>query len=771
VGGDSFTYRANDGSLESGLATVLISVTPVNDAPVALDQSVSTPEDTAKAIVLSGSDLDGDAISFGLLDGPSHGSLSGFDPLTGDVLYTPATNYVGGDSFTFRVNDGQLDSAPATVSIEVTPVNDAPVALDDSYSTPEDTLLSVALPGVLGNDSDVDGDGLSAVLVDDVSHGTLSLNGDGSFTYQPQTNYVGGDSFTYRANDGSLESGLATVLISVTPVNDAPEALDQSVSTPEDTAKAIVLSGSDLDGDAISFGLLDGPSHGSLSGFDLDSAPATVSIEVTPVRDPLITPEDGGQYSVFEDGLLEVAAPGLLNGIVNVEGDPLSVVMVSGTTNGVLQVNADGSFTYQPDADYFGMDGFTFLVSDGTTTSGDLSATIQVLPVNDAPMFTAGASPFHQIDAPSQTFSNWATAISAGPANEADQAVWFQVTTDNPSLFAQPPRITPDGTLQYAPAAGQFGVATVSVMVADSGGTANGGTDVSEPQTFTITVNSPPLVRIVSPTNGATFIVPANFTLAADALDPDGTITRLELYESTNRLATFTNTGPYVTVLTDLEPGIYEFNAYAEDDRGASAWSGPTSVTVLDAPPITVIGPPKLNLNTGLFEQRVRITNPSYYEIQGVLVLVNDLPTGAVVVNATGERDGIPFVRSVSALPAGGELYLTLEYYVPTSDFPNPTLTTLMDEPAQTVVQYAGLPQHIHRGLMRSDGGFMLEFETLADRLYVIEYSADLTEWISAQPPVVGDGALYQWIDHGQPKTLRPPGEDPARFYRLILLP
>src|SRR5204863_268797 len=110
--------------------------------------------------------------------------------------YTPALNYNGPDTFTYKANDGQADSAPATVNITVTPVNDPPgtsgaVVADDSYTTPEDTTLTVTAPGVLANDSDVDGDPLTAILISGPAHGTLTLNSDGSLTYIPSLNFNG----------------------------------------------------------------------------------------------------------------------------------------------------------------------------------------------------------------------------------------------------------------------------------------------------------------------------------------------------------------------------------------------------------------------------------------------------------------------------------------------------------------------------------------------------------------------------------------------------
>src|SRR5258707_300561 len=124
---------------------------------------------------------------------PAHGTLSLNSD--GSFTYTPALNFNGPDSFTYKANDGQADSpSAATVSITVTPVNDPPgtsggIVADDSYTTPEDTQLTVTVPGVLANDTDVDGDPLTAILVSSPAHGTLNLNSDGSFNYTPALNY------------------------------------------------------------------------------------------------------------------------------------------------------------------------------------------------------------------------------------------------------------------------------------------------------------------------------------------------------------------------------------------------------------------------------------------------------------------------------------------------------------------------------------------------------------------------------------------------------
>lgn len=211
-GSDSFNYQAYDVELYSNVATVNIIVNKVNDVPAANNDSCSTDEDTLKAISLTATDVDGDSLTYNIVTPPAHGNLSGTAP---DVTYTPNANYYGLDSFTFKANDGTVDSNIATVTITVGAVNDAPVAYDEAYYTNKNTALIVNVPGVLGNDCDVEGDLLSATLVSNVSHGTITLNANGSFIYTPSKRYTGKDSFTYYAEDGNASSNLATVIIGV----------------------------------------------------------------------------------------------------------------------------------------------------------------------------------------------------------------------------------------------------------------------------------------------------------------------------------------------------------------------------------------------------------------------------------------------------------------------------------------------------------------------------------------------------------------------------
>jgi hypothetical protein len=164
-----------------------------------------------------------------LLSTPSHGTLSGTAP---NLTYTPNPDFNGQDSFTFKVNDGSTDSTEARVSITVEPVQDAPVADAQAVTTAEDTAVAITLSG-----SDADNDPISYMLLSTPSHGTLTGTAP-NLTYTPDPDFNGQDSFTFKVNDGSDDSTEARVSITVEPVQDAPVADAQAVTTAEDTAVA-----------------------------------------------------------------------------------------------------------------------------------------------------------------------------------------------------------------------------------------------------------------------------------------------------------------------------------------------------------------------------------------------------------------------------------------------------------------------------------------------------------------------------------------------------
>jgi VCBS repeat-containing protein len=269
-GADSFTYKVNDGELDSNLATVMLTIVPVNDAPTAGDQSLSTDEDTpiTGSLLAVAADIDSALLQGSIVAGPQHGQVS--VAADGSFTYTSDANYNGTDSFTYKVNDGDpstslrtgLDSAIATVMLTIIPVNDAPVASAIAAALLEDGRITLNL---LGSAGDVDGDPLS-VSIGNPQHGQLLKNADGSYTYLPQADYNGEDGFSYSVSDGRLDSGPAMVRLTITAVNDAPVAQDDIAILDEDHSiqLAIMANDYDVDGDSLSLAIVNQPANGTL---------------------------------------------------------------------------------------------------------------------------------------------------------------------------------------------------------------------------------------------------------------------------------------------------------------------------------------------------------------------------------------------------------------------------------------------------------------------------------------------------------------------------
>ncbi len=229
-GPDSFTYTISDNHSATDTATVSVNVTNVQDAPDAVNDLANASEDSGPNVVnvlTNDTDADGDTLTVTSTTNGAHGTVT-FNATS--VSYTPAANYFGNDSFTYSIGDGHGGSDSATVYVTVSNVNDAPTASNDAYAMSQDTVLNVAAPGVLGNDSDIDGDTLTTLLGTNVAHGTLALNADGSFSYTPNAGYAGTDSFTYTAHDASAGSNTATVTIQIADTQ--PPSIVASVAVP-----------------------------------------------------------------------------------------------------------------------------------------------------------------------------------------------------------------------------------------------------------------------------------------------------------------------------------------------------------------------------------------------------------------------------------------------------------------------------------------------------------------------------------------------------------
>jgi VCBS repeat-containing protein len=249
-------------------------------------------------VLANDTDPENDTLSAVLVSGPANASSFTLNA-DGSFSYTHNGSETTTDSFTYLANDGTANSNVATVTITITPVSDAPVAVNDAYGVNEGGTLNVAAPGVLVNDTDAENDALTAVLVSGPSNAaSFSLNADGSFAYVHNGSETLTDSFTYRANDGTSNSNVATVTITITPVNDAPIA------------------------------------------------------------------NNDGPYSVSFHGTVNVPPPGVLGNDTDAEGNSMIAVLVSSTSQGILVLNPDGSFSYTHTGATLGSDSFTYVAQD-----------------------------------------------------------------------------------------------------------------------------------------------------------------------------------------------------------------------------------------------------------------------------------------------------------------------------------------------------------------------------------------------------------------------
>ena len=204
------------------------------------DIQISTPT-TGGGVLLNDT---GDSPTSIIQSSPAHGNVN-LNP-DGTFTYQPSLNYFGPDSFTYLARDNSGDSNIATVSITVNPLNDPPIAIADTIAGNEGVLTSIAAPGVLANDTDLEDDSLTAILVNNVSNGTLNLNSNGSFTYTPRNGFFGTDSFTYSTNDGANDSAPVSVTLEIAAINDPPVAVDDSYTTIENSPISVsVTSGID----------------------------------------------------------------------------------------------------------------------------------------------------------------------------------------------------------------------------------------------------------------------------------------------------------------------------------------------------------------------------------------------------------------------------------------------------------------------------------------------------------------------------------------------
>jgi large repetitive protein len=342
---------------------------------------------------------------------PTHGTL--VLRADGSFSYTPRKGFAGPDWFSYRARDGALASKPATVTLVLPLAGSAPTAVNDVYTTGEDVPLVVGGQGVLANDTDPESDTLTVTRDGGPQHGTLNLNTDGTFTYTPDANWNGVDTWTYTDSDGTNASNVATVTITVTADNDPPDAVGDTYEVAENSTLSVDAPGvlgndSDVDGDTLTAQLESNPSHGTVAlhpdgsfsytptpdftgpdvfqyhaaDGDATSASTTVTLTVVPNVPPVAGADS---YTIAEDLTLTVnAARGLLANDSDADGDTLTATLVTMTKHGKLTMNADGSFSYRAAANFNGSDSFSYRTFDGKVYSDTVTVTFTVTAVADA---------------------------------------------------------------------------------------------------------------------------------------------------------------------------------------------------------------------------------------------------------------------------------------------------------------------------------------------------------------------------------------------------
>ncbi|MEG4225252.1 Ig-like domain-containing protein, partial [Microcoleus sp. N9_B1] len=444
VGLEEFSYSVSDGTFTSASAVIGINVT--NQPPQANSDRYNTPHDKTLNVVIPGVlandiDPDGDTLTAKLVSLPNNGKIN-FNP-DGSFSYTPNPGFVGLEEFSYSVSDGTF--VPATTQIGINVTNQPPQANSDSYKTLHGRVINVPVAeGVLANDSDLDGDLLTATKVTNPNNGTLGFNKDGSFTYTPNPGFVGLDSFTYSVSDGAATSPEISANINV--INNPPTANPDTYSISAGKALNVTVPGvlandSDAELDPLTAAVAANPTKGSIalnkdgsfaytpnagfSGTDtftytlsdgiVNSTPATVTVNVSN-NPPVAIPDN---YTTSFNTPLNVAGLGVLINDTDPENDPLSAILVTGPTKGAIALNANGSFDYTPNTGFAGTDSFTYKANDGKADSAIVTASIVVdnPPTSPTPTSPTPTSPTPTSPTPTSPTPTSPTPTSPTPTS------------------------------------------------------------------------------------------------------------------------------------------------------------------------------------------------------------------------------------------------------------------------------------------------------------------------------------------------------------------
>jgi gliding motility-associated-like protein len=513
---DFFTYKANDGTVDGN--TVTVNLTPANVAPVAVADNYtytigSKLVISAPGLLNNDTDANGNTLLAILVNGPTHGSL--VLNANGGFTYTPSGNFA--DFFTYKAYDGTVSGNTVTVSLS--PANVAPVAVADNYSYTVGTPLTVAAPGVLSNDNDANGDAITAVLVSGPAHGSLVLNANGSFTYTPSGNT--NDSFTYKANDGTVSGN--TVTVTLAHANSNPVANDDTYTTNQNTAKTgnVLSNDTDPDGNTLTASLVTAPVNGTIV------LNADGSFTYTPNNN--YSGSDSFTYLVCDNGTPSLCntATATLN-ITAVNQAPV-LVASGGATNYIgSAVAVDNSITVS-DADNTTLASATIAITGNLHSSEDMLAFTAGGTGNITGHYNPSTGVLSLISAgATATLAQWQNALRAvsylntsGTPIAANRSITFSVndgTTDSApttkTVTISPAAISTTGTLSALTAT--YGTASSSGTFSVSGVGVGSGILVTAPTGFEVSADNASFAATVTiGTAGIISSTPVYIRLAA----------------------------------------------------------------------------------------------------------------------------------------------------------------------------------------------------------------------------------------------------------------
>lgn len=613
-GDDSFTVKVSDGTAEAD-ATVSVTIAAVNDAPVAQAQAKSSDEDHPVQGDVLATDVDNDPLSYQVTIKPRSGVVE-LDGRTGAYRYTPSAQFNGEDGFRFEVSDGKLRSA-ADIKLSIAAVNDAPDTKGTSINATEDK----AAAGVVAA-SDIDKDKLTWSAAKAPLKGKVVVEAaTGRFTYMPNLNENGEDSFIMGVSDGRTSTD-AKVTIAIAAVNDAPIAIAHENAGKEDEVIKGNLSASDVDKDKLTYLAASKPRLGTVAldasagtyvytprahengedGFRFEvtdgqlRATAEVKLTIAAVND---APEPKGlALTTVEDR--EVAGKLLAS---DVDKDVLTFRLKGAPKHGLVIVDdATGALRYTPARDQHGPDAFVIETTDGLATA-DATVTVAVAAASDAPL--VDPSPIETAEDEPVTVK--LTAIdpdsAASPAEAAAAQLSFKIVTQASLGTAQ---IESDGkTLRFVPRADQHGEDQLVVEAFDG--------EHRVRATLPILVaarNDPPTVDKVSAQTLEE--TPVLVSLVAHDKDGDPVTLALDPKQQIKGLVTLSGSLLHVTPRKDFA-GPIEVDVIASDASGKAA---PTRIV------ITV-----MNVNDAPVAKDLALTS-SAEKPQGGVIEASDVDAG-----------------------------------------------------------------------------------------------------------------------------------------------